>query len=86
MCRCVLPSNKKDLLYLSVNVFSTKVLTDDTSFTSPFGDGTAFLRLAFCRAMKELSFLSYIKTLSNGPALGIEPRPPLCSLELHQLS
>ena len=44
MCRRVLPSNKKDLLYLSVNVFSTKVLTDDTSFTSPFGDGTAFLR------------------------------------------
>ena len=44
MCRRVLPSNKKDLLYLSVNVFRTKVLTDDTSFTSPFGDGTAFLR------------------------------------------
>ena len=31
-------------LYLSVNVFSTKVLIGDTIFTSPTGDGTAILR------------------------------------------
>ena len=30
--------------YLSVNVFSTKVLIGDTIFTSPNGDGTAILR------------------------------------------
>ena len=33
--------NKKNALYLSVNVFSTKVLIGDTVFTSPTGDGTA---------------------------------------------
>ena len=35
---------KKKALYLSVNVFSTKVLIGDTIFTSPDGDGTAILR------------------------------------------
>ena len=35
---------KKKDLYLSVNVFSTKVLIGDTIFTSPNGDGTAILR------------------------------------------
>ena len=30
--------------FLSVNVFSTKVLIVDTIFTSPTGDGTAILR------------------------------------------
>ena len=35
---------KKCTFYLSVNVFSTKVLTGDTIFTSPNGDGTAILR------------------------------------------
>ena len=30
--------------YLSVNVFSTKVIIGDTIFTSPTGDGTAILR------------------------------------------
>jgi len=30
--------------YLSVNVFSPKVLIEDTIFTSPNGDGTAILR------------------------------------------
>ena len=37
-------SEKKNTLYLSVNVFSTKVLIGDTIFTSPNGDGTAILR------------------------------------------
>ena len=32
------------LFYLSLNVFSTKVLIGDTIFTSPTGDGTAILR------------------------------------------
>ena len=35
---------KKYALYLSVNVFSTKVLIVDTNFTSPNGDGAAILR------------------------------------------
>ena len=34
----------KKALYLSVNVFSTKVLIVDTNFTSPNGDGAAILR------------------------------------------
>ena len=34
----------KNALYLSVNVFGTKVLIADTIFTSPNGDGTAILR------------------------------------------
>ena len=35
---------KKNAFYLSVNVFSLKVLIGDTTFTSPTGDGTAILR------------------------------------------
>ena len=35
---------EKKALYLSVNVLSTKVLIEDTIFTSPNGDGTAILR------------------------------------------
>ena len=34
----------KEVLYLSVKVFSTKVLIGDTIFTSPTGDGTTILR------------------------------------------
>ena len=34
---------KKNALYLSVNVFSTKALTGGTIFTSPTGEGTAIL-------------------------------------------
>ena len=34
----------RNALYLSVNVFSTKVLIENTNFTSPIGDGTAILR------------------------------------------
>ena len=34
----------KKALYLSVNVFSKKVLIGDTIFTSPTGDGTTILR------------------------------------------
>ena len=35
---------KKKAVYLGVKVFSTKVLTGDTIFTSPTGDGTAILQ------------------------------------------
>ena len=35
---------KKKRSYLSVNVFSKKVLIGDTIFTSPTEDGTAILR------------------------------------------
>ena len=67
---------------MSNNVFSTKVLIGDTIFTSPTGDGTAILRawssepregLAARWAKEVPSFLSYFKTLSIGPASGIEP-------------
>ena len=34
----------KCTFYLSVNVFSTKVLIGNTIFTSPNGDGTGILR------------------------------------------
>ena len=73
---------KKKGFYLSVNVFSTKVLIGDTIFTSPTWDGTAILRqwlsepregLLVCRVKAVPSFLSYFKTLSIGPAPGIEP-------------
>ena len=37
-----LPNNKA--LYLSDNVFRTKVLIGETTFTSSTGDGTAILR------------------------------------------
>ena len=37
-------SDEKKGLYLSVNVFSTKVLIGDTIFTSPIREGTAILR------------------------------------------
>ena len=35
---------KKDALYLSVNVVTTKVLIGDTIFTSPNGDRTSILQ------------------------------------------
>ena len=61
---------------VSVNVFSTKVLIGDTFF-----DGRTFyvvIRAArrssrSCSAKGIRSFLSYFKTLSTGPAPGIEP-------------
>ena len=40
----VTSKKKENALYLSVNVFSTKVLIVDTIFTSPNGDRTAILR------------------------------------------
>ena len=71
----------KHPFFFSVNVFSTKVLIGDTIFTSPTGDGTAISTWssepregpAVCSAKAVSSFLSYFKTLSIGPAPGIEP-------------
>ena len=51
------PRHQKNTLYMRVNVFSTKVP----------GEG-----LPVCRAKVVPSFLSYFKTLSIGPAPGIE--------------
>ena len=72
---------KKNVLYLSVNAFSTKVLIGghyinvsywrrDRHFTwsSEPREG-----LAICRAKALPSFLSYFKTLSIGPTPGIKP-------------
>ena len=42
MCKVIVLLKKA--LYLSVNVFSTKVLIGDAIFTSPNGDGTAISR------------------------------------------
>ena len=59
------------MLYLSVNVFSTKVLIGDTIFTSPTGATRRSSRS--CSAKRVPSFLSYFKTLSIPPVSGIEP-------------
>ena len=61
--------------------FNTKVLIRDTIFTSPTGDGTAISTWssepregpAVSSAKTVPSFLRYFKTLSIGPAPGIEP-------------
>ena len=74
-------SKTKNALYLSVSVFSTKVLIGDTIFyVSNWRRDCHFTwssepreGLAFCSAKEVPSFLSYFKTLSIGPAPGIEP-------------
>ena len=68
-------------LYLSVNVFSTKVLIEDTNFTSPTGNAYRLFTwsseprevLAICRVKAVPLFLIHFKTPSKGPAPGIEP-------------
>ena len=73
-------------------VFSTKVLTSDTIFTSPNGDRTAILRghpsrtkVSACSAKGIPSFLSYFKTLSNSSASGNElpTSAPLIAVNQH---
>ena len=86
--------DEKNALYLNVNVFSTKVLRRVSFFTSPAGDRTAILRgqwttepredPAACSAKGVPSFLSYFKTLSIGPAPGIDLQR--CSQALYRLS
>jgi len=63
---------------LNVDAFSTKVLIRDTSFTSLTDRHFRWSSepregLAACSAKGVPSFLSYFKTLSIGPAPGIEP-------------
>ena len=68
-------------LNLGDNVFISKVPIEDTISTSPTEDETAIVTwssesregLAICREKAVPLFLSYFKTLSIGPALGIEP-------------
>ena len=76
----------KNALFLSVNVFSTKVLIKDSILTSPTGDGATILCghpshakvWLFARKAKVvLSFLSYFSQ-SISPASGIED-PTSCS-------
>ena len=77
-----------NFFYLSVNVFSTKVLIEDTIFyvsnwrrdrhftwSSETREG-----LACCSAKGVPSFLGYFKTLSIGPAPGIEPATSLSAV------
>ena len=69
---------------MSVNVFSTKVLIGDTIFYFSYWRGDRHFTwssepregLAACSAKGVPSFLSYFKTLSIGPAPGIEPAIP----------
>ena len=83
-CPYCSPTSAKTLkkaLYLSVNVFSTKVLTGDTIFHVSYWrwdrrftwSSEPHESLPFCRAKGVRSFLSYFKTLSIGPVSGIEP-------------
>ena len=81
----------KNVLYLGVKVFSTKVLIGDTFFMSNRRWDRHFTSsseppegVAACSA-KEVhvpSFLSYFNTLSIGPTLGIEPATS-CSAVKH---
>ena len=86
---------KKNALYVSVNVFSTKVLTGDTIFyvsnwrrdrhftwSSEPHEGLA------CYSAKGVpSFRGYFKTLSIGPAPRIEPATSLSAVNtLYPLS
>ena len=77
----VVENRNKNALYLSVNVFSTKVLIGDTIFyVSNWRRDRHFTwssepreGLAACTAKGVTSFLSYFKTLSDGPPRVIEP-------------
>ena len=66
---------KKKALYLSVNVFSTKVLIGDTIFTSPNGDGTAILRghPSHAKVSPPAGQRKYLHFSVIGPAPGMEP-------------
>ena len=61
----------ENALYLSVTVLSTKVLIEDTVFTSPTtGGGTTILR-------GHPSHLCRAKEVAIGPVTGIEPATSL---------
>ena len=63
---------KNRALYLNVNVCRKKVLSKDIIFTQGRHFKNHAKGYSFARQRK-YSFLSYFKTLSIGPALGIEP-------------
>ena len=73
--------DKKKALYSSVSLFSMKLLIGDTKFYVSYWRLDRHFTLsskprkgqAIGRAKKAPSFLSYFKTLSIGPALGIKP-------------
>ena len=72
---------KKNVLYLRVNLFSTKVLIGDTIFYVSYWRRDRHFTwssepregLAACSTKVVPSFLSYFKTLGIGQAPGIEP-------------
>ena len=66
---------EKNAVHSSVNVLSSKVLIGDSIFKSP---------TSIAKGVP--SFLSYFKTLSNGPAPGPTRDLPLCSQALYRLS
>ena len=72
---------KKDPLYFNFNVFNTKVITGDSIFKPPTGDGAAILRghpshskvsPAVCSAKACSTLISQFKTLSVSWAPRIE--------------
>ena len=75
------PKKKQKSTLFECQVFSTRVLIGDTIFyVSNWRRDRHFTwssepreGLAACSAKKVPSFLSHFKTLSNGPAPGIEP-------------
>ena len=77
----IIEDDKKNALFLSVNVFSMKVLIRDTIFYVSnwrwdchfTWSSEPFEGLACCSAKGVPSFLGYFKTLNIGPAPGIEP-------------
>ena len=74
-------NRKKNVLYLRVNLFSTKVLIGDTIFYVSYWRRDRHFTwssepregLAACSTKVVPSFLSYFKILGIGPAPGIEP-------------
>ena len=81
VCNCTNKVYNKNAPYLTVNVFSTKVLIGDTVFYVSYRRQDRHFTwssephegLPVCKAKGVPSFLSYFKILSIGPAPGIEP-------------
>ena len=66
-------AKKINVLNLSVNVFTTKVLIGGRYINVSYWRPPFYEGLAICRAKVVPSFLSSFKTLSIGPTPGIEP-------------
>ena len=62
----------KKAIYLSVNVFSYKLLTEGNIFNTAIFRSEPSEGLAVFRLKAVPSFLSYLKTLSIGPVPGIQ--------------